>query len=73
MSGRNMDLRKMKSKNRRVFGSIEKPCDECQTRKMYARTFDMHISGEDCPYECEEYEHWKQFQKELNHEDITSR
>ena len=47
---------------------MKKPCDECPTQKMYALTFDMHISGEDCPYECEEYEHWKQFQKELNHE-----
>ena len=45
---------------------MKRPCDECPTRDMYARTFDMHISGEDCPYECEEYEHWKQFQKELN-------
>lgn len=36
-----------------------KPCDNCQTRKMYAHTFDMHIGGEDCPYECEEYEIWK--------------
>lgn len=45
---------------------MKKPCDECQTRKMYARSFDMHIDGEDCPYECEEYEHWKEFQTELN-------
>ena len=45
---------------------MKKPCDECPTRKMYALTFDMHISGEDCPYECEEYEHWKEFQAELN-------
>lgn len=44
---------------------MKKPCDECQTRKMYARSFDMHIDGEDCPYECEEYEHWKEFQTEL--------
>ena len=38
---------------------MEKPCGNCQTRRMYARMFDMHFSGEDCPYECEEYERWK--------------
>ena len=42
------------------------PCDTCPTRKMYARTFDMHFSGEDCPYECKEYERWKAFQEELS-------
>jgi hypothetical protein len=35
-------------------------------RKVYAKTLDIHIYGEDCPYECKEYEHWRQFQKELN-------
>ena len=33
---------------------------------MYALSFDIHFYGEDCPYECEEYEHWKEFQAELN-------
>lgn len=35
------------------------PCDNCFIRKMYARCFDKHISGEDCPYICEKYEDWK--------------
>ena len=41
----------------------EQPCVKCPERKYYAR-FDLHISGEDCPYECEEYEKWKAEQKE---------
>ena len=47
---------------------MEAPCKNCQTRKAYARAFDIHFWGEDCPYECEEYEHWKEFQRELNGE-----
>ena len=43
---------------------MESPCKNCMERKFYAKTFDMHFSGEDCPYECEEYEHWKKFQAE---------
>lgn len=43
-----------------------RPCEECQVRKMYARSFDMHFAGEDCWFQCEEYEHWKVFQAELN-------
>lgn len=34
------------------------PCDGCDIRKAYAR-MDLHFSGEDCPYECDEYEAWK--------------
>ena len=30
-------------------------CENCVTRKYYARAFDMHWLGkDDCPYECEE-------------------
>ena len=50
---------------------MKKPCDECPIRIMYAKMFDMCISGEDCPYKCEEYEHWKKFQAELNHKEET--
>ena len=42
----------------------ERPCDKCPERKLYARMFDMHISGEDCPYTCEEYEKWKAERKD---------
>lgn len=35
------------------------PCDECDTRRTYALMFDVHISGEDCPYECDKYERYK--------------
>ena len=38
---------------------MNRPCNNCQTRKMYARSFDIHFSGEDCPYVCEEFERWK--------------
>lgn len=45
---------------------MECPCENCLERKVYAKTLDIHIYGEDCPYECKEYEHWRQYQKELN-------
>ena len=48
------------------------PCENCPTRKMYARTFDAHFSGEDCPYECEEYERWKAFKEVLNNADVQN-
>lgn len=35
------------------------PCQSCPTRKTYAKLFDVVIWGEDCPYECEEFEAWK--------------
>lgn len=35
------------------------PCEKCDTRRTYAKCFDIHIWGDDCPYECEEYENWK--------------
>lgn len=38
---------------------MENPCKNCMERKFYAKTFDMHFSGEDCPYQCEEYEQYK--------------
>jgi len=44
------------------------PCQDCPTRMMFARSFDIHFWGEDCPYYCEEWEHWKEFQRELNKE-----
>ena len=35
------------------------PCANCPTRKTYARLFDFHIWGDDCPYVCEMYERWE--------------
>ena len=35
------------------------PCNDCPTRKTYAKLFDVHIWGEDCPYVCEKYDEWK--------------
>jgi len=34
------------------------PCETCEVRKGYARAFDMHIWGDDCPYVCEKFEEW---------------
>lgn len=34
-------------------------CDKCHIRKMYAKRFDLHIWGEDCPYVCPKYDKWK--------------
>lgn len=44
--------------------AIECPCDKCDIRKWYARTFDMHIYGEDCFFECEEYDEYKRLENE---------
>ncbi len=38
------------------------PCDTCNTRQYYARAFDIHFCGADCPYECELYDEWKKEQ-----------
>ena len=27
-------------------------CDNCEVRKGYAKTFDMHFDKSDCPVEC---------------------
>ena len=45
------------------------PCESCHTRKTYARLFDIHFFGEDCPYVCEKYDKWKKEQTdEENHD-----
>ena len=36
-----------------------RPCTNCGIRKFYSSNFDMHFSGEDCPYYCKEYDNWK--------------
>ena len=38
---------------------MEDPCKNCENRQWYAMKFDLHFWGEDCPYECEEYERYK--------------
>ena len=38
---------------------MEDPCKNCADRQWYARRLDMHFWGEDCPYQCEEYEQYK--------------
>lgn len=35
------------------------PCRDCPIRKMFAGRFDIHFSGEDCFYECGQYEKYK--------------
>lgn len=43
------------------------PCKDCPERQTYARMFDMHFWGSDCPYICEErtkYDEWLEAQKE---------
>ena len=30
----------------------EHPCEKCKVRKGYARRFNIHFWGDDCPYEC---------------------
>ena len=43
---------------------MKRPCDDCSTRKFYAKRFDIHFSGEDCPYYCDEYDKWKDSREE---------
>ena len=38
--------------------AMKYPCAECEVRKTYAKLFDVHFFGEDCPQRCEEYEAW---------------
>lgn len=45
------------------------PCEHCKTREFFAKRFDMHFYGEDCPYECEEYERWKEQHDDTDTED----
>lgn len=35
------------------------PCATCSARKYYAKAFDFHVWGEDCPYQCPKYDQWK--------------
>ena len=44
------------------------PCVDCDTRKAYALMFDIHISGEDCPHECEK---WKRYKEERKNDEQT--
>lgn len=37
----------------------ECPCQKCEVRKMYAKRFDMHIYGDDCPYVCPKFDKWQ--------------
>ena len=44
--------------------TMESPCNNCPEKQLYARIFDIHFSGADCPYECEEYERYLRSSKE---------
>ena len=35
------------------------PCKDCEVREYFAKCFDIHMSGEDCFYECKVYESYK--------------
>lgn len=43
---------------------MESPCNNCPEKQLYARMFDIHFSGADCPYECEKYERYLRSSKE---------
>ena len=50
------------SKNSKNSENIGYPCRDCEARKAYARDFDMHFSGDDCPYQCDT---WDEYKKKL--------
>lgn len=35
------------------------PCVDCETRKWYSETLDIHFAGDDCYYICEVYDKYK--------------
>ena len=48
------------------------PCESCLIRKGMAQAFDMHIWGDDCPYQCVAYEAWShRAGEEDKHENYT--
>jgi len=45
-----------------IDGHIDEPtpCENCETRKVYAIRFDAHWhDGADCPFECPQWDEWK--------------
>lgn len=42
------------------------PCKTCKRRQYFARVFDMHFWGEDCPYQCDMYDAYKCYAEEEN-------
>ena len=34
------------------------PCLKCKIRIGYAKTFDIHFWGDDCPRVCDEFKEW---------------
>ena len=43
---------------------MKDPCENCTTRKAYAKAFDMHFWGADCPYVCDRYEKYDKEKEE---------
>ena len=46
-----------------IDGHIDQPCpcNGCEVKKYFARAWDLHWhDGDDCPYECPEYDEWKE-------------
>ena len=46
--------------------NIEDPCKNCPVRKWYAKNFDIHFWGADCPCECVKYERYKRAKEREN-------
>lgn len=47
---------------------MDYPCKDCSIRKDYAKLFDAHIDGDDCPYECEKYNEYIKSKDEAKQE-----
>lgn len=43
------------------MSDFKNPCDSCHKRREAAKYYDMHFSGEDCPYDCKEYKYYRCF------------
>ena len=47
---------------------IKVPCADCHMRKEYAKYYDVHFWGDDCPYDCERYKKFAEYSKCFNDE-----
>ncbi len=44
---------------------MDDPCKNCKVRKWYAKRMGIHFWGEECFYECDEYEKYKKEKGEM--------
>lgn len=43
------------------MADFKNPCIDCHKRKEYAKYYDFHFWGDDCPYDCKRYKYYRCF------------